>query len=253
MWKLFHGDCLQVMEERIKDESIDMIFADLPYQVLNCKWDKMIDLDQMWKQYERIIKPEGVIVFTASGIFSYELIKSNEKLYRYKWIWQKNTASNFINCNYRPLTSFEEILIFSKAKAANNATNRMNYFPQGLVKVNQRVQNYEKKFGTIVRNITIRKKVLLKKYTNYPRDILYFPMDSEKLFPSQKPIALLEYIFKTYSREKSIILDATAGSGSTGISAMNTNRHCIMIEIEKEHCNLIRKRMKDNGYADFEV
>lgn len=252
MWKLYHGNCLQIMS-KIKDESIDMICADLPYSVTNCHWDSVIDLNQLWLEYERIMKPKGAIVLTSSASFTHKLISSNEKLYRYKWIWQKNTASNFINANFRPLTSFEEVLIFSKGKPINNATTKMNYFPQNLVNINKIVRNNKKKFGTIVRDISIKKRVLLKKYTNYPRDILKFDMDKERMFPSQKPIALLEYLIRTYTKELDIVLDNTAGSGSTGIASLNTNRHCILIELEENHCNLIRKRMKDNGYADFEV
>lgn len=135
MITLINGDCLTEMQ-KIPDKSIDLILCDLPYGTTACKWDVVIPLDKLWEQYERVTKDNGAIVLFASGSFTHKLICSNESRYRYKWVWVKSRKGNFVNAKNRPMTSFEEILVFSKGVTANGAKNKMKYYPQGLKPVN---------------------------------------------------------------------------------------------------------------------
>lgn len=147
---LEHGDCLELMT-KIPDESVDMILCDLPYGTTASNWDKIINFVELWKQYERIITKQGAIVLFSSGSFTHKLINSNEKIYRYKWIWQKNTTSNFVNANNRPLTSYEEICVFSKGITANtkHKERKMIYHPQGIKPIVRKRKLSKNKFGSI--------------------------------------------------------------------------------------------------------
>lgn len=130
--KIYNEDCLEGMK-RIHDGSIDMILCDLPYETTNNSWDAIIAFDKLWEQYERVIKDKGAIILTANGSFTNKVINSNPDLYKYKWIWIKNKITNFVNAKNRPMTAFEEVLVFSKGVTANASDRRMNYYPQGLI------------------------------------------------------------------------------------------------------------------------
>ena len=243
--KLLKGDCLELMKG-IPDESIDMILCDLPYGTTANKWDKILPAKILWGQYLRIIKPKGAIVLFASGQFTNKLINSQNDIYRYKWVWEKNRRGNFVNAKNRPMTSYEEICVFSKGITANtkNTDLKMNYYPQGLIEINKIKKNGDTKFGTMAGKRPSHKKVTVQKYTNYPSDILKFDCVSKPEHPTQKPLELLEYLIRTYTRENETVLDNAMGSGSTGAACVNTNRNFIGMELDEDYFKIAKERIK---------
>lgn len=231
------GDCLELMKE-LPDKSIDMILCDLPYacgKTAN-KWDVEVPLDLLWPEYKRIIKEDGIICLFGNEPFTSKLILSNIKWFRYKMVWKKESPTGFLNCNYKPLSQFEDIVIFSKATVGSLSKNPIRYFPQGLIPVNKVKQNNpnstwrEKKGYSAKTNKLNSTEKYIQKYTNYPTDIIEFSRDKNTIHDTQKPVALLEYLIKTYSRKGDFVLDNCAGSFSTAIAALNCNRNCIMFE-----------------------
>lgn len=243
MNELIKGDCLEVMA-RIPDKSIDMILTDLPYGTISCSWDNIIPFDELWKEYERIITDKGSIVLTASGQFTHKAITSNLPLYKYKWIWVKTRKGNFINAKNRPMTQFEEVLVFSKGNTANGSKIKMNYFPQGLEVCNEIHKDGKNKFGSMVGKRASHKKETLVEVTGYPTDVLYFDSEGDIKHPTQKPVPLFEYLIKTYTNEGDLVLDNCAGSGTTGIACINTNRNYILIEKDETYFELLKKRIE---------
>ena len=241
--KIIHGDCLEVMPQ-IPSGSIDMILCDLPYGTTACKWDSIIPLEPLWEQYERVIKPEGAIVLTASGQFAHQLIQSNVKLYKYKWIWIKSKKGNFVNAKNRPMTSFEEVLVFSKGNTANGSKVKMKYNPQGLIPTYKVNKDNGTKFGTTVGKRPSHKKETIQEWTNYPCDVLTIDSVGKPLHPTQKPVALFEYLIKTYTNEGEIVLDNCIGSGTTAIACINTNRKYIGFELDKKYYEIANERIR---------
>ena len=242
---IMQGDCLELMKN-IHSKSIDFILCDLPYGTTASTWDKVVDFKKMWEQYERIIKDDAAVVLFASGKFSYKLIESNSKMYKYKWIWFKNKKTNFVNAKNRPMTSYEEIMVFSKGNTANGSVNKMRYYPQGLIpKITVRHNKNGSKFGTIVGKRPSHQKTTVSEFTNYPFDVLQFDCESKFVHPNQKPIDLLEYLIKTYTNEGETVLDNCMGSGSTGVACVNTNRNFIGIELEEKYFKIAEKRIRE--------
>lgn len=240
---LLQGDCLELMKN-IPDESIDMILADLPYGVTNHKWDSIISFELLWKEYNRIIEPKGAIVLFSSGKFTNTLINSQSNLYRYKWIWEKNRSGNFVNSHNRPMTRYEEICVFSKGITVNskkNGSKKMNYYPQGLISVNRINSSGRSQFNPYQNE----RHAWFQKYTNYPNDILKFDCVQKPEHPTQKPVALLEYLIKTYTREGETVLDNTMGAGSTGVACVNINRNFIGMELDENYFKIAEKRIND--------
>lgn len=242
MIDLRQGDCLEVMKN-IPDKSIDMILCDLPYGTTASSWDKIINADDLWQQYERIIKDNGAIVLFASGQFTYKLISSNEKIYRYKWIWFKTKRGNFVNAKNRPMTSYEEILVFSKGTTANGSKIKMKYYPQGLIPIHKINIDNGTRFGTMAGKRPSHKKETIQEWTNYPFDVLQFESVGKPIHPTEKPVALLEYLIKTYTNEGETVLDNCMGSGSTGVACVNTNRNFIGIELDENYFNIAKERI----------
>lgn len=198
--------------------------------------------------YERIIKEDGAIVLFSSGQFTLKLQKSNERLYKYKWIWNKNKRGNFVNAKNRPMTAYEEICIFSKGNTANGSKVRMKYFPQGLIEINKtRTNGKTMGFGTAGRRPSHRAEIL-QKYSNYPCDVLNFDCVSKPQHPTQKPVDLLEYLIKTYTNEGEIVLDNCMGSGSTGVACVNTGRDFIGIELDNKYFEIAQQRINDAAF-----
>ncbi len=244
MIKLINGDCLEIMKT-IEDKSIDMILCDLPYGTTASCWDKVIDSKKMWEQYERIIKDNGAIVLFASGLFTNKLINSNDKLYRYKWIWFKTKRGNFVNAKNRPMTAYEEICIFSKGVTANGNNNKMKYYPQGLLPIHKVKKDNGSRFGTMAGKRPSHKEITIQEWTNYPFDVLQFDSVKKPIHPTQKPVELLEYLINTYSNENDIVLDNCMGSGSTGVACINTNRNFTGIELDENYFNIAKKRIEE--------
>ena len=247
---LFHGDCLEIMKN-IEDESIDMILCDLPYGTSACKWDSVIPFEPLWKQYIRIIKPFGAIVLFGSEPFSSALRLSNLDMYKYDWKWEKPNGANFLNFKYQPAKVHEDIMVFGKSATSYSKNGNMIYNPQMTEgtpynqKSGQQRQDNGHVLGSTVRS-SIKQVYTENNGTRYPRSIQRFPLDKDKLHPTQKPVALLEYLIKTYTNEGNIVLDNCMGSGSTGVACINTNRRFIGIELDENYFNIAKERIENH-------
>ena len=233
--KIYNEDCLEGMK-RIDDKSIDMILCDLPYGMTYNKWDTVIPLDRLWKQYKRVIKDNGAIVLTASQPFASELICSNRKLFRYEWIWEKENSTNFLNAKKNPLKKHENILVFYKKLPVYNPQMSKGK-PYTAVRKEKPSLNYYK-------NQKMAKTV--SDGERYPISIIKFSRDKEKLHPTQKPVALFEYLIRTYTNEGETVLDNCIGSGTTAIACLNTNRNFIGFEKDKEYWEIANERLEQN-------
>lgn len=244
-----HGDCLELMKE-LPDNSIDMILCDLPYGITECHWDKIIDFEKLWEQYERIMTKQASAVLFAIGQFTAKLIVSNPKLFKYKWTWIKKYNTNFMHAKNRPMTKHEDILIFSKGSMGHKSLlkdKRMTYNPQGLIPCEKNVKTRKKKFDTYLGYRPTHKDEYTQSFTNYPCDVLYFEelSPNNKIHTSEKPIDLLEYLIKTYTNEGATVLDNCMGSGTTGVACMNTGRKFIGFEIDEKYYNIARERLNE--------
>ena len=231
--KIYNEDCLEGMK-RIDDKSIDMILCDLPYGMTYNKWDTVIPLDRLWKQYKRVIKDNGAIVLTASQPFASELICSNRKLFRYEWIWEKENSTNFLNAKKNPLKKHENILVFYKKLPVYNPQMSKGK-PYTAVRKEKPSLNYYK-------NQKMAKTV--SDGERYPISIIKFSRDKEKLHPTQKPVALFEYLIRTYTNERETVLDNCMGSGTTAIACINTNRNFIGFELDEEYWKIANERIE---------
>lgn len=232
MINIKQGDCLELIK-KIHDKSIDMILCDLPYGTTRNKWDSIIPLDKLWEQYERIIKDNGCIALFAQTPFDKVLGSSNLKLLKYEWIWQKDNGTGFLNAKKMPLKLHENILIFYKKPPVYNPQMRKGFKPYS-----QKSGRGSSNYGEQVRVITDSKG------DRYPVDIVEFKRDKDKLHPTQKPVALLEYLIKTYTNENENVLDNCMGSGSTGVACINTNRNFIGFELDENYFNIAKQRLE---------
>ncbi len=233
--KIYLGDCLEKMVE-IDDCSIPLILTDLPY---NCtarnSWDLLIPFDKLWSQYERIIKNNGAIILTATQPFATQLISSNYKLFRYDLIWEKPLATGFLNANRMPLRSHEHILIFYKSLPIYNPQKEVGK-PYKMTRRSD-TSNYNE-----VKNLY--QETNNKTGDRFPKSVLKFSQDRDKLHPTQKPLLLMEYLIKTYTNENDIVLDSCAGSGTTLLAARNLKRNFIGVEKEQKYFDIIMERLK---------
>ena len=245
---IYNEDCLKGMT-RLPDNSVDLILTDLPYNLTASACDKnAIDLSAMWKQFKRILKPCSSAVLFANGSFTNKLITSNLDWFKYKWIWVKNTPTLFIHAKNAPMRKFEEILVFSDGVVnhARCTNRRMKYNPQGVVSCEIERDKRSKAFGNIVGKRPSQVEQYTQKHTGYPSDVLYYdvPRSKARFHPTQKPTELLEYLIRTYTNEGEVVLDATMGSGSTGVAAMNTDRNFIGYEIDEKFFDIARNRIE---------
>lgn len=247
---VFHGNCLEVMKS-IPDGSVDMILADLPYGTTKCKWDSVIDLEKLWLQYERVIKNNGAIVLTAQTPFDKVLGNSNLKLLKYEWIWEKTQATGHMNAKKMPMKAHENVLVFYKNIPTYNPQKTNGHKPINSYTKYVKTQNNTELYGEMKLEISGGGET-----DRYPRSVLLFPSDKQTscLHPTQKPLALMEYFVKTYSNENDIVLDNTAGSGTTAIACINTNRNYILIEKEQKYFDIINERIAKHtaGNASYE-
>ena len=241
--KIYNMDCLQGMKF-IPDKSIDMILCDLPYGTTACKWDTIIPFEPLWEQYKRIIKDNGAIVLTASQPFTSALVMSNIKWFKYEWIWFKNVPSGMAQARYSPMKYHESVLVFSK-----NSIKVFNKIMEERVGKGKDCYNYEHYCGES--NHVKMDKV--KKFYNAelvnPSSVLLFnvvPNRKGKLHPTQKPVALFEYLIKTYTNEGETVLDNCMGSGTTAIACMNSKRNYIGFELDKKYFDIAEKRIKNH-------
>ena len=245
--QLYQGDCLEVMKN-IPDCSVDLVLTDPPYGSTSCVWDSIIPLDMMWKELKRVTKPKSAIVLFGQEPFSSLLRVSNLEMFKYDWYWRKSRPSGFVNAKLKPLKDIEVISVFSKGATANGSKNNMVYFPQGLERVDQewsRPEHYMEGDRGVNPARKSHKLSRVIENTGYPRQILDFPNSNKGLLhPTQKPVALMEYLIKTYSNEGMTVLDFCAGSGTTGVAAKNLNRDFIGIEMDEGYFKLAKDRIE---------
>lgn len=237
---LRQGDCIELMKD-IPDKSVDMILCDLPYGTTACKWDVIIPFEPLWAQYTRVIKDNRAIVLFGTEPFSSHLRLSNEKIYKYDWVWKKR-PTGYLNSKKMPMRSIENISVFYKKPPTYN--------PQGLIKYNSIRKNSTSKSevdrsirnGIAAHNGGILTGDYVQEYKNYPDQLLIFKNDNG-LHPTQKPVGLLEYLIKTYTNVGGVVLDSCMGSGSTGVACVNTNRNFIGIELDEEYFEIAKERI----------
>ena len=235
---LINGDCIEKMKE-IPDKSVDLVLCDLPYGITQNKWDSVIPIDKLWEQYERIVKDSGVIALTATQPFSSMLVMSNTKMFKHEWIWIKNRGSNFANTVREPMKEHEHVLIFSKGKWTYNkqmqertggGADRVKYKLDNRTASSSNYNGFDKK--------------------NRNQGEMRVPSSWQKfnvevgLHPTQKPVALMEYIIKTYTNEGDTVLDSCMGSGTTGVACKELNRNFIGIEIDEDYFNIAKERIE---------
>lgn len=243
------GDCLDLMP-KIAAKSIDLILCDLPYGTTACSWDSVIPFEKLWKEYERIINPTSAIVLFATQPFTSKLICSNINLFKYSWIWHKNRPGGFVNAKLKPLKATEDICVFSFGKTANGSVDNMRYYPQELIKIDKkwkRPRKYKDGDKGVNPSRESHKTERILEFTNYPTNILNFNNPNDNLLhPTQKPLDLLEYLIKTYTKEGDLVLDGCMGSGSTCLAARNINRQFIGIEKEEKYFKITQERLAVN-------
>lgn len=226
MW-LMLGDCLERMKE-IPDGSVDMVLADPPYGTTQNKWDSVIDLGAMWEQLGRVTKKNGAIVLTAAQPFTSTLVVSNLKDFKYQWVWEKSKPTGHLNAKKQPMRKHEDVLVFYKKQCTYN--------PQGIV------DTYAVVSRTNRGNYGECSKTTIQTKTGYPTSILQYATESG-IHPTQKPVALMEYLIKTYTNEGETVLDFTAGSFTTGVACMNLNRKFIGIEMDEGYFEVGKNRI----------
>ena len=246
--EIYKGDCLELMPKLLDDKSVDMIFCDLPYGTTQCKWDSIIDLDKLWKEYKRVIKDNGAIVLFSAEPFSSNLIMSNTKDFKYRWTWNKIKASNHLNSRRQPLRCIEDICVFYK--------NQPTYNPQLRDRLKKNIRDPKreygkgnnKTYGETKENYLFNSGREIPLEKGYPLDLLEFSQlgsfGNKRVHPTQKPIELIEYMIKTYTNEGDLILDNACGSGTTGLGAKNLNRNYIMMEQDPKYYEIACERVQ---------
>ena len=244
---LMNADCLQAMCV-IPDGSVDLILCDLPYGTTACKWDSVIPFEPLWREYWRVLKPKGAVVLTAAQPFTTQLIASQTDRFKYCWYWEKSSPGGFAQAKNMPLKTVEDVCVFSQAAAGHASqlgANRMRYFPQGLVYSPRTVKNTtrgnrgsESAFG----DRPSHKPEYVQEFTNYPKQVLRFDVE-RGLHPTQKPVALMEYLIRTYTNVGETVLDNCMGSGTTGVACKNTGRNFIGIERDPDYFRIASDRI----------
>lgn len=234
-YELWQGDCLKLMDN-IPDKSVDMILTDLPYGTTQCKWDSIIPFEPLWQQYNRIIKDNGAIVLFGTEPFSSHLRLSNLKNYKYDWIWDKVKGTGFLNAKKQPMRNHELISVFYKKQCIYNPQKTQGHIKK---KSYRRKELQTDVYGEMKNDYTYEST------ERYPRSIQVFSTDTQNssLHPTQKPVALCEYMIKTYTNPGDIVLDSCAGSGITGVAAKNLGRRFIGIELDEKYFEIAKNRI----------
>jgi site-specific DNA-methyltransferase (adenine-specific) len=233
---LYQGDCLEILP-LLEDESVDLVLTDPPYGTTQCNWDSVIPLEPMWKQLKQVIKPNGAIVMTASQPFTTTMIASNMKMFKYCWVWDKKKPSTGLHAKIMPLRKTEDVIVFGKSK--------VNYYPQMVeskIRTDKpRVANNGEVFGG---------KEVLRQHSNngmmYPKNIIEITNANQngRVHPTQKPVALMNYLIRTYTEKGNLVLDFTIGSGTTAVACEELGRKWIGIELSKDYCEIAKKRLE---------
>jgi len=244
---LYQGDCLEEMKN-IPDGSVDMVMTDPPYGTTIARWDCVIPLAPMWEHLKRVIKPNGAIVMTASQPFTTALIASNLEMFKYCLVWEKARPSGFIHAKNKPLKYHEDICVWSPGTTVHQgqSTTRMTYNPQGLKDCPLPARDKNKIVSIAIGARPSHKKIVKQEKTGYPGSVLRFANpNSKSLHPTQKPVALMEYLIRTYTNKGETVLDFTMGSGTTGVAAKRRGRNFIGIELDPGYFEIATKRINE--------
>lgn len=239
---LWQGDCIDLMK-KIPDESVDLVLADLPYKETGNKWDRNFLLDEACKEFSRVIKENGAIVLTGTFRFGVQLFNLMPHLYKYDWVWEKDNGTNAPNVRYQPFRIHENIYVFGKGRVTHGTRTPMKYFPQKTEgkpycqKSGRTSANWRGGLGNVVTDNKDGKR--------HPKTIQKFVRDKSGLHPTQKPVALLEFLVKTYTNVGDIVLDSCMGSGSTGVACVNTGRQFIGMELDEQYFDIAQNRIRE--------
>lgn len=244
---LHHGDCLEVMAQ-LPDASVDMILCDLPYGTTACKWDTVIPFEPLWAQYRRVAKRNAAIVLTASQPFTTALIASNMREFKYEWIWYKNSPSGFANAHRQPMKAHENVCVFYAEQPTYNrqdTSSRVKDVSRLDKPMRRGLGKPHGVYGSLGEGDEARRKTVLSSKVN-PRSVLevdVHPRASGTVHPTQKPVALMEYLIRTYTREGETVLDNCMGSGTTGVACVNTGRQFVGIERDSKYFAIASERI----------
>lgn len=237
---LINGDCLKAMDDLIaKGIKVDAVITDPPYGTTSCKWDSIIPFDEMWLRLNALVKEKGIIALTGTQPFSSALVMSNPKMFKYEWVWNKVTGRGHLVAKKRPMAQHENILVFGKPGGTYNPQMTLNIKPR-------RDQDIESSRSVLLSGKTTRKPSIVTRTHSYPKTIQVFSIDKNVGHPTQKPVALMEYLIKTYTNKGDTVLDFTMGSGTTGVACKNTNRKFIGIELDKDYFDIAKKRINES-------
>ena len=243
--QLHCGDCLDVMSG-LPDQSVDMVLCDLPYGTTACAWDAVIPFAPLWEQYWRLAKPNAAVVLTASQPFTTALISSQIEHFKYEWIWMKNRPTNFAHAKNKPMKKHENVLVFSKGTTvhATQSGSRMPYFPQGLVQITPKIakKSVNEKTKAFFSDRPSHRE-FMRDATGFPHSVLEFSTEMKNVHPTAKPVALMEYLVRTYTREGDVVLDNTMGSGTTGVACVQAGRDFIGIERDADYFEIAKSRI----------
>ena len=244
-FNLMQGDCLERMKE-IPDGSVDLILCDLPYGTTACKWDSVIPFEPLWEQYRRVAKKNAAIVLTASQPFTSSLVMSAIDLFKYSWVWEKSRATGHVHAKNKPMKKHEDVLVFSRGVTIHKSqsTRRMNYYPQGLTRKDAPKIRKAGWAADTVMGARPSHRDVLQEFEGYPHSILKIPSEGRTVHPTQKPVALMKYLIRTYTNEGDTVLDNCMGSGTTGVAAKNLNRNFIGIELDQGYFDIARQRIE---------
>ena len=244
-FSLHLGDCLEVMQY-IPDKSVDLVLCDLPYGTTQNKWDSVLPLADLWSEYRRIAKPSAAIVLTAAQPFTSALVMSNTGAFKYQWVWNKSKVTGVLNAKKQPLRNHEDVLVFYQQQPTYN--------PQGLEACSKRADtgvSKGKSSGNYGKITETADGTYEQTATGYPRSVLEIASEGKTVHPTQKPVALMEYLVKTYTNEGDTVLDNTMGSGTTGVAAANTGRKFIGIERDPAYFEIARQRIYSAAFGDL--
>jgi len=241
--KIYNCCCISGMQ-KLPENVVDLICTDLPYGLTECKWDTPINLEDLWKEYKRILKPYGTIILFGQQPFTSRLVSSNYDMFKYSLVWHKSKPGGFAQAPYKVLCEHEDILVFSYGKTSENAKNKMVYNPQGTVPCNKVMKG---KTGTTQhRSNRKTQEDYVQTTTNYPRSILKFNNEGKTQHPTQKPLDLVKYLIRTFSNEKSLVLDSCMGSGTTAIACTETDRYYLGYELDTKYYNICKERIENH-------
>jgi site-specific DNA-methyltransferase (adenine-specific) len=251
-YQLYHGDCLDILPTLVAG-TVDAVICDPPYGTTACAWDSVIPFAPMWAGIKHVLKERGAAVLFGSQPFTSALVMSNPDWFKYEWVWEKTMKGDIMNAKNKPLKSHENIAVFSSGTTANGSDIKMIYYPQGLKKIWLSRKNYYRLDGqaTFKPRRPSHPDRIIQEATNYPTSVLKFANgNADSPHPTAKPVALMEYLVKTYANEGDTVLDFTMGSGTTGVACMRTGRNFIGIELDKAYFEIAETRIK-NAAGDF--